>query len=279
MTTTIAVTAPAAGTYNVVVQKPSGAETTIPFTSTSAGQVQTNVYGNVTVGFGTLVNLVGTYNVYVTQGGQTVATTSFYATNKLTVSMDMVNGGVCTYIGGAARGIKMFPRFYIYYASNGVALTNLTPGIQVNFTLPTGAIAAASWDKGVHLYVGKLLMTWNYTTLGTWSPTATISRRRGEHGYLHIQRNPLQPHDLDARDDRPAGGHEDGPAHRGNRLWGSRQHPCYHHLSHKRRTRYRFRGSSRHGSAGRFRPQPSSGGATGTQPRIPSAVAPRTPAA
>jgi len=174
MTTTITVTAPAAGAYTIVVQKPSGAESSLPFTSTSSGQSQTAVFGNATSGFGAVVDQTGTYNVFVTQGGQTVGSSSFYATNKLIVSMDMVNGGICTYIGGAARGVKMFPRFYINYASNGVALTNNTKGIAVNYTLPDKTVAKANWDSGVHLYVGKVQLTWNYTTLGTLSPTATI---------------------------------------------------------------------------------------------------------
>jgi hypothetical protein len=179
MTTTIAVTVPAAGAYTLLVQKPSGVESSLPFTATSAGQVESAIFGNASSGLGALVDQVGTYNVFVTQGGQTVGTSSFYATNRLVVSMDMVNGGVCTYIGGAARGIKMFPRFYIYYASNGVALTNNTKGISVTFTLPDKTITKANWDSGAKLFVGKLQLTWNYTTLGTWSPTATISDGAG----------------------------------------------------------------------------------------------------
>jgi hypothetical protein len=179
MTTSIAVTAPAAGAYTIVVQKPSGVESSLPFTSAAAGQPETTVFGNATSGLGAVADQVGTYNVFVTQGGQTVGSTSFYATNKLVVSMDMVNGGVCTYIGGAARGVKMFPRFYIYYASNGVALTNNTKGISVNFTLPDKTVTKANWDAGAHLYVGKLQLIWNYTTLGTWSPTATIKDAAG----------------------------------------------------------------------------------------------------
>jgi len=182
MATTVTVTAPAAGSYTIVVQKPSGVETSLPFTSTSAGQIQTVVFGNATSGFGTIVDQVGTYNVFVTQSGQTVGSSSFYATNKLNINMDMVNGGICTYIGTAARGTKMFPRFYINYASNGAALTNNTKGVVVNYTLPTGAHLIAGWDSGAHLYVGKLYIAWNYTTVGTWSPTATITDAAGNTG-------------------------------------------------------------------------------------------------
>jgi hypothetical protein len=179
MTTTITATAPSAGSYNLVVEKPSGSEASVPFTSTAAGQTQTEVYGNATSGFGAVVDQAGTYNVFVTQGGQTVGSSSFYATNKLTVSIDMVNGGLCTYIGGAARGTKMFPRFYINYASNGVALTNNTKGVVVNYTLPDKTHAVAGWDKNAGLYVGKLYIAWNYTTVGTWSPSAVITDAAG----------------------------------------------------------------------------------------------------
>ncbi|MGH9920803.1 MAG: hypothetical protein ACRD6W_18285, partial [Nitrososphaerales archaeon] len=126
-----------------------------------------------------VVNQVGTYNVFVEQGSQVVGTTTFYATNKLVVTMDMVNGGECTYIGSATRGEKMFPRFYVSYASNGVHLTNDTPGISVNVTLPDKSVASAPWDSGAKLFVGKLQPSWNYTYVGPWSPTATISDAAG----------------------------------------------------------------------------------------------------
>ena len=41
MTTTIAVTAPGPGSYTIVVQKPSGAESSLPFNPTAAGQTTT----------------------------------------------------------------------------------------------------------------------------------------------------------------------------------------------------------------------------------------------
>jgi len=182
MTTTINVTAPAAGAYTIVVQKPSGVESSLPFTATAAGQIQTGVFGNASAGFGGVVNQVGTYNVYVTQGGQTVGSSSFYATNKLNINMDMVNGGLCTYIGTAARGTKMFPRFYINYASNGGVLNNNTKGISVNYTLPDKSVVTATWDPFAHLYVGKLYIAWNYTLVGTWSPSATIKDGAGNIG-------------------------------------------------------------------------------------------------
>jgi len=179
MTTAITVTAPAAGTYSVVVDKPNGATSTLPYVFTTAGQTLNQTFGSATLGFTSVVNLVGTYNVFVTQAGSTIATTSFYATNKFTVSMDMVNGGTCVYIPGATRGTKMFPRFYIYFASNGAPATNNTAGIKVTFTMPDKTIATAGWDSGAHLFVGKVQPTWNYTYVGPWSPTANITDAAG----------------------------------------------------------------------------------------------------
>jgi hypothetical protein len=175
MTTSIAVTAPASGSYTVVVQKPSGPSTQLTYSFTSAGQMQNATFGSSSAGFQSLINQVGTYNVFVEQGTQVLGSTSFYATNKIVVSMDMVNGGTCVYIPGATRGTKMFPRFYLNYASNGQALTNATQGIKVTFTLPDKTVATAAWDAGAKLFVGKLYPNWNYTFVGPWSPTATIS--------------------------------------------------------------------------------------------------------
>lgn len=174
MTTAITVTAPTSGTYTVVVQKPSGLSTQLGYTFTSAGQTQNATFGSASQGFQSLINQVGTYNVFVEQGSQVLGSTSFYATNKLVVSMDMVNGGTCVYIPSATRGEKMFPRFYISYASNEAALTNATQGIMVTFTLPDKTVSTATWDSGAKLFVGKLLPNWNYTFVGPWSPTATI---------------------------------------------------------------------------------------------------------
>jgi len=183
MTVTITVTAPAAGTYSVIVDKPGGASTSLNFVFTSAGQKENQTYGSTSTGFGSLISQVGTYTVFVTQGGQTVGTTSFYATNQINIGMDMVTGGTCTYIGGAPRGTKMFPRFYLTYASNGQVLNNNTVGILVQYTVPGSTTPlTAGWDAGAHLYVGKVQMTWNYTFLGPWSPTATVTDAAGNTG-------------------------------------------------------------------------------------------------
>jgi len=174
MVTSVIVTAPAAGSYGVTVVQPNGTQSTLSFAPSSAGQVLNATYGNATMGFKGVVDQTGTYNVFLEQGGQVVSSTSFYATNKFTVSMDMVDGGTCAYIPSATRGTKMFPRFYIYYASDGAPLTNTVLGAHVTYTLPDGSKANATWDSGVHLFVGKLQPNWNYTSVGPWSPNATI---------------------------------------------------------------------------------------------------------
>ncbi len=192
MTTNVVVTAPAAGTYTVVVAKPSGAQASLNFTFTAAGQKQNATYGNAAAGFKAAVDQVGTYNIFLEQGGQVVGTTSLYATNKMNLSMDMVNGGVCWYIAGAARGYKMFPRFYITYASNGQAITNATKGIYVTYNYPDGTKLNASWhrptaaapDQGgsggsTGFYIGKFQPNWNYTAVGTWVPTVTAADAYG----------------------------------------------------------------------------------------------------
>lgn len=192
MSTSISVTAPAAGQYTVVVAKPNGASASLPFTFASAGQTQNATFGNATSGFGSAVSSVGTYNVFVEQGSQVVGTTSFYATDKLVVTMDMVNGGDCTYVGGVTRGEKMFPRFSVSYASNGQPLSNDTAGISVSFTAPNSAVATAAWDSGAHLFVGRVLPNWNYTSVGAWSPTANVTTAAGNVGTFVYSGSPFQ---------------------------------------------------------------------------------------
>lgn len=179
MSTSVVATAPAAGSYSVAVQRPNGTESSVNFTPTAAGQVLNETYGNSSLGFRASIDQVGTYNVFLEQGGAVVSSTSFYATDKLAVSMDMVNGGTCAYIAGADRGTKMFPRFYIDFASNGAPVTNRDPGAFVTYTLPNGAKANATWDSGAHLFVGKLQPSWNYTYVGPWNPSAVIGDAAG----------------------------------------------------------------------------------------------------
>ena len=179
MVTSVVVTAPSAASYSVVVQKPNGSESSLAFAPTAAGQVLNATYGNSTVGFKALVDQEGTYNVYLEQGAQVISAASFYATNKLDVRMDMVNGGVCEYIAGAYRGTKMFPRFYVTFASSGAEMTNLDKGASVNFTMPDGTVARAGWDGFAMEFVGKVQPNWNYTYIGPWNPTATAGDAAG----------------------------------------------------------------------------------------------------
>ncbi len=187
MTSTVAVTAPAAGRYSVIVVEPSGTKVSLNYTFAAPGQTQNATFGNGTSGFESMVDQVGTYNIFLEQGTQVVGATSLYATNKLNLSMDMVTGGTCAYISGATRGTKMLPRFYVTYASNGAPITNLTKGIYVTYTLPDGTKANATWhppsttapDQGgaggnTGFYIGKFMPNWNYTAVGPWDPTVTV---------------------------------------------------------------------------------------------------------
>src|ERR1017187_2185127 len=95
MTTSIAVVAPNAGTYAVVVEEPNGTHVQTNYVFTAAGQTQNVTFGNSTVGFKATVNQVGTYNVFVESNGQALGSTSFYATNKLVINLQMVQAGTC----------------------------------------------------------------------------------------------------------------------------------------------------------------------------------------
>jgi hypothetical protein len=180
MNSTIQLTAPKAGTYTVVVKMPNG--TTLKLNETlSAGKSQNETFGSATSGFDATTNQVGTYNVFVENSTATlISSTSFYVTDKLLVTMSMVNSGTCIYVQGVDRGVKIFPRFLISYASNGVQVTNSDRGISVNFTLPSGALAKAGWDPFARLFVGGVFPNWNYSNIVTnWSPNATISDAAG----------------------------------------------------------------------------------------------------
>ncbi len=177
MTSTITVTAPGAGTYTVVVQSPSGASAQVNFTFTAAGQTQNATYGSATAGFNATVSKPGTYDVFLEQGGTVVSSTSFYATDKMVVArFDVVNGGVCAYIQDITRGSKMFPRFFVQYASNGAWVTNATLKV-VTFNLPDNTLANATWHKaaaeGVGFFIGKVYPNWNSTWTGNYIPKAT----------------------------------------------------------------------------------------------------------
>jgi len=189
MTTTIAVTAPGSGSYTIVVQKPSGAESSLPFNPTAAGQTTTAVFGNAS-GFGGTVNLVGTYNVFLLQGTAVVGSTSFYATNKLVISFLMVTGGTCDYVSGIARGLRIFAHIFVVYASNGATWNNNTAGWSVNGTLPTGKVVA-TWDSGAKAFEIGVRPNWNYTAVGPWNPGINASDAAGNVGVYKYVGSPF----------------------------------------------------------------------------------------
>jgi hypothetical protein len=199
MSTTIQVTSPAAGAYAVTVQEPNGTELSVNLTFGGAGQSQNTTFGISSSGFKATVNQVGTYNVFLRQGTTLVSSASFYATNKLVVTMDMVTGGTCTFVSGIARGEKFIPRFYVKYASNGVSLTNDTKGVYITFTLPNGATASAAWDSFSGLFDSSVLPNWNYTSVGSWSPSVKAGDAYGNVGSLQYTGIPftISPATLD----------------------------------------------------------------------------------
>ncbi len=182
MNTTITFTAPSVGTYSVAVRKPAGELFSLNMTFATAGALQNATFGNSTAGFMSTVNEVGTYNVFVEQGGQVLYSTSFYATNQMVIKMDMVNSGLCYYIQDASRGSVIFPRFFVYYLSNGASVTNLQLS-NVSYTLPGGALTNATWHKpgveGVGFFIGEVSANWNYTYIGPYYPNATATDMYG----------------------------------------------------------------------------------------------------
>jgi hypothetical protein len=191
MDTFVVATAPAAGSYSVVVHQPNGTESSLSFMPTSAGQVLNATYGNSTVGFKAVVNQVGTYSVYLEQGGQVVSATSFYATNKLLISFEMVTGGTCDYVSGVTRGSKMFPHISISYSSNGAPMTNTAKGASVNVLTPDGKVTAAYWDPYANAFEIGVLPNWNYTFIGPWSPAINASDAAGNSGALKYTGSPF----------------------------------------------------------------------------------------
>ena len=204
MTTSIAVTAPAAGTYTAVVVKPDGSSSSLPYAFTAGGKTQASVFGNATSGFGTLVNQVGTYNVFVEQGSAVMGTTSFYATNKIVITMDMVTGGTCYFINSDARGYKFIPRFYASYASTGALLSNLTPGVKIDvhstrrqdgldrYVGHRRAPLQGSRPAGLELYLHRTLEPHRY------GPGLLRERR-----YVHLRRDPVHDNGCHTLDEHP----------------------------------------------------------------------------
>jgi hypothetical protein len=191
MNTTISVVAPAAGAYTLKVQEPNGTEPSISLSFTAAGQTGNATFGLSNSSFDTVVNQVGTYNVFLVQGSQVVSSTSFYATNQLIVTMDMVTGGTCAYVQGVTRGEALIPRFTMYYASNHVKLTNDTKGASVNFTMPNGQVGPTSWDSNALIFGGYVADGWNYTYVGTYNPTANASDAAGNVGTFKYTGTPF----------------------------------------------------------------------------------------
>ena len=198
MSTFVVVTAPAAGSYSVVVKQPNGTKSSLSFMPTSAGQTLNATYGNSTIGFKAVVDQVGTYNVYLEQGGQVVSATSFYTTDKLLISFQMVTGGTCDYVSGVTRGSKMFPHIYVTYMSDGVPMTNKVNGASVDVLTPDGKITSASWDPYAKSFEIGVLPNWNYTFVGPWSPAINASDGAGNAGTLEYTGSPfvISPIDL-----------------------------------------------------------------------------------
>src|ERR1035437_8242222 len=65
MNTSISVTAPGIGTYQVIVETPNGTKVQTSDIFTAAGQKQNVTFGANATGFKALVDQVGTYNVFV----------------------------------------------------------------------------------------------------------------------------------------------------------------------------------------------------------------------
>jgi hypothetical protein len=191
MTTNVLATAPAAASYELTVVQPDGAKASLNLTSTAPGQLLNATYGNSTLGFRAVVNQVGTYNIFLQQGNQIVSSTSFYATNKLQILMQMVTGGTCDYVSGITRGEKMFPHTYITYASDGAPWTNTVKGASVNVTLPDGQTTSEYWDPYSKAWEAGVLPNWNYTSVGPWSPVINASDAAGNSAEFKYTESPF----------------------------------------------------------------------------------------
>jgi len=202
MNTTISATAPAAGTYTVVVQAPDGVTqytTTDTFAPANLAVAQTTLLGNATVGFKAVVTQAGTWDVFLEQGTTVVSSTTFLATSKLNIAFDMIVAGGCMFVPGGARGTEMLGQFHVTYASNGLTAENAatwvnktftTPAATVTYSLPDGTSATATlhapsattWSQA--WYQGHVWPTWNASWVGNYYPTAKATDTYGNTGTL-----------------------------------------------------------------------------------------------
>jgi hypothetical protein len=194
MNTSIAATAPAAGSYTVAVEAPSGTQYTLSFTFTAAGQVESAVFGNATVGFKAVATQAGTYDIFLEQGTTVVSSTTLLVTSQVNISFNMLMAGACVFVPGGSRGQEMLAQFHITYASNGATVENAatwvnktltTHGAAVTYTLPDGTIATASlhaasattWHQA--WYQGHVWPSWNASWVGNYYPTVKASDQYG----------------------------------------------------------------------------------------------------
>ena len=197
MNTTISATAPAAGTYTVVVQAPDGVTqytTTDTFTAANLAVAQTMLLGNATVGFKAVVTQAGTWDVFLEQGTTVISSNTFLATSKLNISFDMIVAGACIFVPGGARGVEMLAQFHVTYPSNGLTAENAatwvnktftTHAATVTYTLPDGtsatatlhAASATTWTQA--WYQGHVWPTWNASWVGNYAPTAKATDQYG----------------------------------------------------------------------------------------------------
>jgi hypothetical protein len=190
-TTSIVATAPAAGSYTIVVAQPNGTQAALNFSPSSAGQMMKAAYGNSTVGFKALVDQVGTYNVFLEQGTQVVSATSFYATNKLNIAIEMITAGTCDYVSGITRGEKIIPHTWVTYTSNGAPWTNKVAGASIKYSLPSGAVVAGVWDPYASAWKTVVATNWNYTSVGSWNPRINASDAAGNIGIFKYTGSPF----------------------------------------------------------------------------------------
>jgi len=200
MSTSIAVTANAPGTLNVAVQAPNGATSSLAFTFTSTGQTLTQVYGNLTSGWGVAINQVGAYSVIVYQGTTVVGSTSFYSTNQILISTDFITAGYCLFVASGSRGQELLFQVHATYASNGAPIAASTAAVTANgdkvtYTLPDGTTATASFHASspttwaIPWFQGHVWGTWNTSWVGTYTPSVTVTDSFGNKGSLNTATN------------------------------------------------------------------------------------------